>query len=130
MPSLCSSCRYLAPLGAANCIYNVLRLPVGVLPVTHVRSSDVATIEWTNPHIGDGHGSAFMERLLYGCLDRNGHGMGGYYDPKKMAGIPVGVQLVGKKWEEEKVLAMMEIVDHALGPRDFGPFSWHTQRID
>ncbi|KAG2354107.1 amidase signature domain-containing protein [Suillus spraguei] len=33
------------------------------------------------------------------------------YDPKAMEGIPVGVQLVGKKREDEKVLAMMHVVD-------------------
>jgi hypothetical protein len=27
---------------------------------------------------------------------------------------------VGKKWEDEKVLAVMDIVDRALGKRDFG----------
>ncbi|KAG2354872.1 hypothetical protein BDR07DRAFT_583976 [Suillus spraguei] len=46
------------------------------------------------------------------------------YDPKAMEGIPVGIQLVGKKWEDENVLAMMHVVDAALGPRGFGPGSW------
>ncbi len=98
---------------------------MGVVPVTHVRPSDGATVEWTNPRVGSGHGSASIERLLYGFLDRNGRGKGGYYDAEKMAGIPVGVQVVGRKWEEEKVVEMMKVVDHALGPRAFGPFSWH-----
>lgn len=34
---------------------------------------------------------------------------------EKMAGLPVGIQIVGKKWEEEKVLGMMRVVDRALG---------------
>jgi hypothetical protein len=39
--------------------------------------------------------------------------------------MPVGIQVVGKKWEEEKVLAMMQVVDEALGKdRGFGPGSW------
>jgi hypothetical protein len=46
------------------------------------------------------------------------------YDAVKMAGVPVGVQVVGKRWEEEKVLAMMEIVDSALGKRNFGLGAW------
>ncbi|TFK94168.1 amidase signature enzyme [Polyporus arcularius HHB13444] len=119
------SCRYLAPLAGSACLYNVLNTPVGVVPVTHVRPSDVATVEWTNPRVGSGHGSASIERLLYGFLDRNGRGKGGYYDAEKLAGVPVGVQVVGRKWEEEKVVEMMKVVDHALGPRAFGPFSWH-----
>lgn len=39
--------------------------------------------------------------------------------------MPVGIQLVGKKWEDEKVLAMMHVVEEALGKdRGFGPGSW------
>lgn len=42
-----------------------------------------------------------------------------------MKGMPVNIQLVGKKWEEEKVLAMMEVVDTVLGKeRGFGPGAW------
>ena len=107
---------------------NVLNLPVGVVPVTHVRPTDVATVEWTSARVGGGHGSPILERLLYGWADRNGHGWGGYYNPVKMSGIPVGVQVVGRPWEEEKVVEMMKVVDHALGPRDFGPFCWQEQR--
>ena len=123
-----SSCRWIAPLAGSAFLYNVLNVPVGVVPVTHVRPSDVATIEWTDRRVGSGHGSALIERLLYGCLSREGQGKGGYYDPEKMAGIPVGVQVVGRKWEEEKVVEMMKVVDHALGPRDSGPLSWREQR--
>lgn len=32
--------------------------------------------------------------------------------------------MVGRHWEEEKVLAVMKIIDKALGPRGFGPGSW------
>lgn len=42
-----------------------------------------------------------------------------------MKGMPVGIQVVGKKWEEENLLAMMHVVDNALGKaRGFGPGSW------
>lgn len=122
-----SSCRYLIALAGGSALYNLLNLPVGVLPVTHVRSSDVATVEWTHVRVGSGHGSPILERLLYGWPDRSGQGRFGYYNPEKMAGIPVGVQVVGRNWEEEKVVEMMKVVDHALGPRDFGPFCWQEQ---
>ncbi|KAI0741898.1 amidase signature enzyme [Daedaleopsis nitida] len=146
------SCRLLAPLAGSTALYNVLGLPAGILPVTHVRApDDTAAAEWTDARVGGGHGSALLERLLYGLGARGtlgniagallwplqvlargcGRGRsrwGGYYDVRRMAGIPVGVQVVGRKWEEEKVVEMMKVVDHALGPRDFGPFCWREQR--
>jgi amidase len=36
----------------------------------------------------------------------------------------VGVQVVGQPWGEEKVLAIMHVIDATLGPRGFGPGSW------
>jgi Asp-tRNA(Asn)/Glu-tRNA(Gln) amidotransferase A subunit family amidase len=39
--------------------------------------------------------------------------------------MPVSIQVVGKKWEDEKLLAMMHVVEEALGnDRRFGPGSW------
>ena len=35
-----------------------------------------------------------------------------------------GVQIVGRNWEDEKVIAIMHVVDKALGPRGFGPRAW------
>ena len=35
-----------------------------------------------------------------------------------------GVQIVGRNWEDEKVIAIMHVVDKALGPRGFGPGAW------
>lgn len=36
------------------------------------------------------------------------------YDPVKMAGLPIGVQVVGKRLEEEKVLEGMKIIERYL----------------
>lgn len=36
------------------------------------------------------------------------------YNAEKMHGLPLGVQIVGRKMEEEKVLAGMKIVEQAL----------------
>ena len=46
----------------------------------------------------------------------NGVAQGAYkhYDAQKMAGLPVAVQVVGRRLEEEKVLAVMERVEDAL----------------
>jgi Asp-tRNA(Asn)/Glu-tRNA(Gln) amidotransferase A subunit family amidase len=37
------------------------------------------------------------------------------YDADSMHGLPVAVQIVGQRLEEEKVLAIMERVEAALG---------------
>lgn len=105
----------------------MLSLPVGIVPVTHVRAhDDAASAAWNDARVGAGHGSALLEWLLYGWPLRWG-GWDGYYDAGTMAGVPVGVQVVGRQWEEERVLEMMKAVDHALGPRDFGPVCWRAQ---
>lgn len=38
-----------------------------------------------------------------------------YYDATAMHGLPVGVQVVGQRLEEEKVLAAMQRIEDALG---------------
>ncbi|KAI0741896.1 amidase signature enzyme [Daedaleopsis nitida] len=122
------SCQYLSALACSTLLYNVVDSPVGVVPVTHVRRSDVPTTEWTDVRAGAGHGSPLVEGMLYGSADERGIGRGGFYDADKMAGLPVGVQVVGRRWEEEKVVEMMKVLDGALGPRCFGPLSWSEQR--
>ena len=91
-------------------------MPVGCLPVTRVDpAKDQLTEEWVK---GPGLGSRLLEAGIY-------KGKAPVYNPEAMKGMPVNIQLVGKKWEEEKVLAMMEVVDTALGKeRGFGPGSW------
>lgn len=109
----------MSPLACATILYNVVDSPVGVVPVTHVDPvKDGLTDEWTN---GPGLGSKLLERDLY-------HAKNAFYNPKKMEGLPIGVQIVGKRWEEEKVIEMMKVVDAALGKRPFGPNSWRGQR--
>lgn len=47
----------------------------------------------------------------------NGVAQGAYklYDAEAMHGLPVGVQVVGRRLEEEKVLAIMKRLEDALG---------------
>lgn len=95
----------------------MLDLPAGTVPVTRVDAArDALTPEWT-ARAGAGHGSPTLEGMLY-------RGAAVVYDADAMAGLPVGVQVVGRRWEEEKVLGMMRVVDRALGPRACGPGSW------
>ena len=130
LPSRCSSCQYLAAIAAIDLLYNVVDSPVGTVPVTRVDPSlDMATAAWTDPAVGRGHGSPLVERLLYGAPDARGVGRGGFYDAERMAGVPVGVQVVGRAWADERVVEMMRALDDALGPRDVGrPLAWAGQR--
>ena len=102
-------------MACATLLYNIVDSPVGCIPVTRVDPKvDQLTDEWTT---GPVVGSSLLEREIY----RGKHPV---YDPEAMKGIPIGVQIVGKKWEDEKVISMMHLVDKALGPRGFGPKSW------
>lgn len=51
----------------------------------------------------------------------NGVAQGAYklYDADDMHGLPVGVQVIGRRLEEEKVLALMKRVEDALGEDKF-----------
>lgn len=71
----------------------------GIIPVTHV-DKDLDKLPAT-----------FNSKKL------NGVARGAYkhYDATAMHGLPVGVQIVGRRLEEEKVLEFMKKVEQALG---------------
>ena len=73
----------------------------GVLPVTHVDKEQDAL------GLGEFKPRNAVERDMYKM-----------YDAEKMHGLPVGVQVVGKRLEEEKVLEGMKRVEGLL--RDAG----------
>ncbi|KAH0833464.1 amidase signature domain-containing protein [Lanmaoa asiatica] len=112
-------CAMLSPLAACTILYNVIDSPVGIVPVTRVDpKQDMLPVDFVPGATGT---STILEKQMY-------TGPTPVYDPVAMAGIPVGVQIVGKKWEDEKVLEMMKVVDEALGTtRGFGPGSWKEQ---
>ncbi|PPQ96326.1 hypothetical protein CVT26_004952 [Gymnopilus dilepis] len=60
----------------------------------------------------------FFVTEQYKRLSLAGKGAYSVYDANKMHGLPVGIQVVGKKLEEEKVLEGMRIIENAL--RDIG----------
>lgn len=51
----------------------------------------------------------------------NGVAQGAYklYDATAMHGLPVAVQVVGQRLEEEKVLAIMQRIEDALGDEKY-----------
>lgn len=64
------------------------------------------------------HVSAIEDALptSFSVSKLNGVARGAYkhYDAVRMAGLPVGVQIVGQRLQEERVLAAMEVVEAAL----------------
>ncbi|KAH6639193.1 amidase signature domain-containing protein [Boeremia exigua] len=86
-----SSCGY-------TFLFNLLDYSAGVIPVTHVDPAK------------DALPATFNFKKL------NGIAQGAYkhYDAVKMAGLPVGIQVIGRRLQEEKVLAIMERCEDAL----------------
>lgn len=79
-------------------LFNLLDYTCGIVPVTHVDpSKDILP-----PSVN--------------VSKMNGVARGAYkhYDAVKMAGLPVAVQLVGRRLEEEKVIAGMQVLEDAL----------------
>lgn len=74
----------------------------GVLPVTFVDSAL------------DGLPSDF-KKTVYANMGAIGKGAFDNYDAEKMHGLPLGVQVVGKRFEEEKVIEGMKVIEEALG---------------
>jgi len=75
----------------------------GVLPITHVDKA--------------------LDKLPAGfnLKKLNGVARGAYkhYDAERMHGLPVGIQVVGRRLEEEKVLGVMKMVEDALGEEKY-----------
>jgi len=77
-------------------LFNILDYAAGVLPVTKVDAKlDGIPQNWKARNILEGR--AYKQ-----------------YDAATMAGLPVGIQVVGRRLEEEKVLAGMKAVESAL----------------
>lgn len=91
-----SSCGY-------TFLWNFLDHSAGVIPVSHVdpkRDSLAAPYKTILKQMGANNAIA--------------RGAWMHYDAAKMAGLPTAVQVVGRRWQEEKVLGCMEVVERAL----------------
>lgn len=90
--------RSALPLSTPRLTITQLDYTSGIIPVTHV-----------DPKLDQLPAGFNINKL-------NGVARGAYkhYDATKMAGLPVAVQVVGRRLEEEKILAVMERVEEAL----------------
>ena len=69
---------------------------------------------------------AFTSGQEYAQMNDITRALHGLYDANAMNGLPVGIQVIGRRLEEEKVLAGMQVVKEALAaagssftPREF-----------
>ncbi|KAG8744619.1 hypothetical protein FRC10_009844 [Ceratobasidium sp. 414] len=130
------STKTLTPMAVSTAVWNVIECPVGIVPVTRVDpTKDALGPDWLDRGKTAGlvlGGAGDQVRTPSHLLERAAYGEGKrllqpldepvpVYDAKKMAGLPVGVQIVGRPWEDEKVIYVMEVLDEALGERGFGP---------
>ncbi|GIK04253.1 hypothetical protein Aspvir_008332 [Aspergillus viridinutans] len=91
-----SSCGY-------TFLWNLLDYSAGVLPVSHVdakKDALRAPYKTVLKQLGANHAIA--------------RGAWKHYDAAKMAGLPTAVQVVGRRWQEEKVLGYMAAIEKAL----------------
>jgi fatty acid amide hydrolase len=84
-------------------LWNLLDYSAGILPVGHV--------DPIKDTLAVGYKHALKE---LGCNNAIARGAWMHYDANKMAGLPTAVQVVGRRWEEEKVLGYMAAVEGAL----------------
>jgi len=83
----------------------------------------VAQLDYTTGCIPITHVDKDTDNLPPGFNIRklNGVAQGAYklYDAQAMHGLPVGIQVVGRRLEEEKVLTIMKRVEEALGDEKY-----------
>ncbi|OSD08106.1 amidase signature enzyme [Trametes coccinea BRFM310] len=92
-------------------LYNILDCTTGVMPVSYVdRTADA--------HPPDLHRTPAYQHMS--DIARAVHDL---YDADAMHGLPVGVQVVGGRWQEERVIAGMKLIERALwaGGKGFVP---------
>ncbi|KAF9649470.1 hypothetical protein BDM02DRAFT_3113673 [Thelephora ganbajun] len=104
--------KFLLSLSTVTLFHNLLDCPVGSIPVTRV-----------GPELDALPKDRFMTTSSNAPPpkepDKPSYRKGWGYDADVIAGWPVGMQLVGERWEDEKVVEMMRVVDAILGERGF-----------
>ncbi len=77
--------------------WNLLEYPAAVFPVTFVDQGL------------DLKDESYLPR---NARDRFNHDL---YEPSKYVNAPIGLQLVTRRWEDEKCLAILEVIEKAMG---------------
>jgi len=79
-------------------LFNIVDYPAGVLPVTKVdKKKDQLPLDFNFKKLNGVAKGAYMN-----------------YDANNMNGLPVGVQIVGRRYRDEDVLAAMQVLETAL----------------
>lgn len=79
-----------------------LDYPAGVLPVDFV-DKDIDRLQ-----------EGFFSSAEYNSMNSVAKGAYSVYDSETMHGLPLGIQVVGRRLEEEKVLEGMKVIEAAL----------------
>ncbi|EPQ32148.1 uncharacterized protein PFL1_00345 [Pseudozyma flocculosa PF-1] len=114
----------LAMMCIATALYNILDCAVATLPVTRVSAETDShrAADFKNSDTAEATRSTYDEWSQDPELKKCSHLVNfelytqGVYDAKKMAGLPVGVQVVARPYEEEKAIGIMRLLDDALPP--------------
>ncbi|KAJ1030496.1 hypothetical protein NDA16_001405 [Ustilago loliicola] len=121
-----------ASMAGSTVLYNIARTPVAVLPVLRVDPTLDSHKEKDFEHASEEQKRAYdrwaSERswkttskvcnfLLYNTA----------YDAKKMAGLPVGVQVVTRPYHDEKAIGIMRLLDDALPSPDKRGAAWKNK---
>ncbi|KAJ7190709.1 amidase signature domain-containing protein [Mycena pura] len=83
-------------------LFSMLDYVAGVLPVTTVDKA------------ADALPADFLSSAKFNAMNSVGQGVWSVYDAEKMHGLPLGVQIAGRRLEEEKVLEGMKVIEAAL----------------
>jgi len=103
---------------APTALFNLLDNPAVTLPVLRVDAQlDAASNSKPSPYWQQANFKDTSKLLAYRM-----YGSGSpIYSATRMAGLPVDVQVVTQRYEEEKALGLARLLDEALGERGFGP---------
>ncbi|CAD6442287.1 6cce1b58-a90a-4f49-8533-9c3cee7fbd36 [Sclerotinia trifoliorum] len=91
-----SSCGY-------TFLFNLLDYTTGIMPITHVDKE--------LDHLPSNFSLKSLNGVAYGAYK--------HYDATAMHGLPVGIQVVGQRLQEEKVLAIMHRIEDLLGENKY-----------
>jgi len=87
-------CSWLLPAVSYTYVYNIMSCPAGVVPITKETPEDQKNLD----------SYPVKEDLLYRLAARATRGA---------EGMPIGVQVVGRRWQEELVLHVMGLIQAA-----------------